>query len=79
MPAAIRAQIDLNSRCADGTTPVRPEKVEGVPEVGASVHVFEPEDGVAGTGVIQRVGQLGLVYIQVDWGSIFEIDKELSP
>ncbi len=68
----IRIAIDVNVRVRGNLTYSGFEDIDGEPAVaGASVEVYEPESGLAGTGrVVELDVERELVYLEVDWASL---------
>lgn len=74
----MRIQIDLNRRAADGTTVTDLQDAERPADlnVGDTVTVFEPEDGIRGFATVQSVDRdAEQIYLNVDWQS-FEDDLD---
>lgn len=75
--STIRVQIDLNAERADGLTMAPIADVSGSePKAGKIVRVFEPEDGVEGIGMLEKIdNSSGYVYVRVNWDTIHDVEQ----
>lgn len=78
MEKVTRVEIDPNERMPDGLVRTGLENVLGPVVIGGLVQVFEPEARLVGWGHIKRHDEkTDLVYISVDWDSIWFEDGGL--
>lgn len=69
-----KVQIDLNAELASGLTMVPLSDVFGTINPGHMVRVFEPEDGVEGDALVERIDRVrGYAYVRVNWRSIHDV------
>lgn len=74
-----RAAIDLNSMRPDGTTRVWLSDIDTDVQPGQIVTVYEPEDEIAGLGMVERVdSDRGFAFVAVNRGSLQDDDGSLD-
>ncbi len=67
-------EIDLNSRDAQGLTPVRLAKCNDTLHIGQIVTAVEREDGVQARGYVAEVDErLGYAFLHIDENSMTEL------
>lgn len=71
--------VDFNARSA-GSVRVRQSKASGPLEVGDAVLVYEPDEGLHGLAVVNRVDEeRGLLYLDVDWDTVTDAEVIAQP